>query len=344
MASPLALPLLLALVAADPAALRINELYVSHSGVDDREMIELVGTPGVSLAGYVLAAIEGEGAGAGTLDAAFDLGAHVVPADGYFVLGDSGVAARDLDLGAQDALENGTSTYVLVHAATPGAIAALVGTNVDPDGDGVTSLASFGTIVDAVALVEPAVFTGGDRTYDGATTVGPDGAFLPAGAFRAADFPAKWCASFLDFDDQANALAPRTPGAPNSACAIRTYGRARCPGPGGFRTDYRWTGDTTAGGVVNIDLKHGPGGAAVGFFFGTSDLETPMAGGCALLVGPPFLMILHTLPGVGAGAGVWQNSFPVPPGVAGVVVTTQAICDGGGGAFVDSNGIEIELR
>src|SRR5690606_28842028 len=143
-------PALVLFVAADPAALRLNEVYASHSGVDDREMIELVGTPGASLSGYVVAAIEGEGAISGTLDAAWDLSAFVMPGDGYFVLGDSGVAARDLDLGPQDALENGTSTYVLLHAPSPAAIQALVGTNVDPDGDGVTVLGGLGTVVDAV--------------------------------------------------------------------------------------------------------------------------------------------------------------------------------------------------
>lgn len=344
MPPPLAALLAVAL-AADPAALRLNEVYVSHTGPDDREMIELVGTSGAPLAGYVLCAIEGDGAAAGTLDAAWDLATFSIPADGYFVLGDTGVTARDLDLGASDTLENGTSTYVLVHTATPIAVVGLVGTNIDPDGDGQTALAAAGTIVDAVALVEVAAFVGSDRTFDDATTVGPDGPFLPAGAFRAGDFPGKWCASFLDFDDVANVAAPRTPGAKNTACAVRTYGRARCPGPGGFRLDYRWFGDTTSGsGVVSIDLAHGPGGAAAGFFFGTSDLSTPMSGGCTLLVGPPFIMVLHVLPGVGAGAGTWMNTFPIPAGLTGFVVTTQAIADGGNGAFVDSNGIELVIE
>lgn len=214
----------------------INEIFASHAGTDDREFIELRGAPGGSLDGHVVLVVEGEGAGRGTLDQAWDLSGHVFPADGFYVLGNSGVVGIDFDIGASNRIENGTETFYLVHALDTLAVTSLVGSNLDADGDLVTDLGLVATIVDLVAMVDSG-FDGtsaGDQVYDGAWTLGPDGTTFPAGVFRYGSDPGIWCdATWLDVDDVANADQPRTPGGPNTAsCAGVGPGQPVCRGDG----------------------------------------------------------------------------------------------------------------
>ncbi len=217
-----ALPTLLAASAlatvAGAQTVHLNEIYASHSGTDDQEYIELIGTPGMSLDGIVVGIVEGDAGSscAFCLDRAWDLSGMVMPASGYFVLGNSGVTPLDLDIGASNIIENGTETFYLISTNDPAAILALVGTTVDAGG-GQSILPNFGTILDAVGMTDGGA---SDVVFDGAPAVGPDGSFLPAGIYRGGDWPSCWCFdAFLDFDDVANADQPRTPGAPNSACA-----------------------------------------------------------------------------------------------------------------------------
>ena len=198
--------------------IHLNEIFVSHSGTDDREFIELIGTPYLALDHHMVLVVEGDSVSAGYLDRAWDLTGYAVPADGYFVLGDSAVPDLDFDLGASGSLENGTETVYLVDAgdaAGVSAILSLLGTDLDPDGDGYTDLPALSTIKDLIGIVDSGFPGGSDRVFDDADHRGPDGAFLPAGIFRDVDFPNDWSPGFLDFDVQANLLFPRTPGARN---------------------------------------------------------------------------------------------------------------------------------
>ncbi|MCP3919333.1 MAG: hypothetical protein GY711_27665 [bacterium] len=195
--------------------IHLNELYISHAGTDDQEFVELVGSPSSSLDGYAICIVEGEGGAAGTLDDVIDLTGLSIPGDGYFVAGGMAVPNVDLIVGTINLYENGTETvYLVVTSDMPGLL-ALAGTNVDADGNGVTDLACSSDIeiIEAIGLIDDdAEF---DRTYDCVENVGPDGSFLPAGAFRPGDYPSDFCADeFLDFDDTAGS---QTPGGPNAA-------------------------------------------------------------------------------------------------------------------------------
>jgi hypothetical protein len=196
------------------SGLALNEIYASHAGTDDQEFIEIVGPAGQSLSNVMVLIVEGDGTGAGTLDKAVDLSSFVIPADGFFVLGDTAVLGADLVLGDMNQIENGTETFYLMTASDVAAVQALVGTSVVATG-ATSVLSTLGTIHDLVGL------TDGDPTdvvFDGATVLGPDGTFLPAGIFRGLDYPAPWCGTYLDFDAAADLTQPRTPGLPNEPC------------------------------------------------------------------------------------------------------------------------------
>lgn len=69
------------------ATIRISEVFVNPDGTDNgKTFVELVGTPGESLAGYSLVGIDG---GAGTIYLTADLSAFSIPADGIFVAADA---------------------------------------------------------------------------------------------------------------------------------------------------------------------------------------------------------------------------------------------------------------
>lgn len=194
------------------AQISINEAYVSHSGTDFYEYIELKGPAGTSLTNYVVCVVEGDygttGTNPGTLDRGFNLTGHTIPASGYFVLGSPNLptggapyTANFVFTGGQDTLENGVDTFYLVLASSAANATTLsttvgaggqIGADIDalnaPDDDLVTTIPTLGTIVDSFGLADctyffiyPATgacgsFTAGlSRIYDGATVIGPDG-------------------------------------------------------------------------------------------------------------------------------------------------------------------------
>jgi hypothetical protein len=160
----------LALFAASASAadFQFAELLVNPPGTDNgQEGIEIAGDPSASLAGYYLIIVEGDGAGAGTIDVVRDLGALATGTNGLLLLRDSASvilpgpdAATAIDvLDFSPDIENGSNTYILGFGTPPAQ-----GTDIDTDNDGVidgTPFASF-TVVDAVAILE----------NDGAANVG----------------------------------------------------------------------------------------------------------------------------------------------------------------------------
>ena len=211
--------------ACDPidGAVHFNELYISHDGTDDQEYIELVGPGGLALDGLMVLALEGDGptSVAGTLDLAVDLTGFVMPADGFFVIGDAAVPNVDLVIGVSNTIENGTNTYMLVLSSDPPTVAGLTGVDLDPENDGVSEIKCIPEIVDILETVAIVDGTAGDnKIYNGAhvNALGPDGSFGPPGIYRGGDYPNPWCGAFLDFDDVANVAEPRTPGTTNAPC------------------------------------------------------------------------------------------------------------------------------
>lgn len=156
----------------------INEVFASHTGTDDTEFIELYGTPGTSLAGYSLIAIEGDStAGPGTIDFRIDFGPEdVIGGNGFFLVGNPTGLANNYGVTpdetlATNSLENSSLTLALVETSSlSGGTGTLVTGNE--------------VVVDTVALTDGGTT---DSFYFGAPVIGPDGTFFPAGARRVTD-------------------------------------------------------------------------------------------------------------------------------------------------------------
>ncbi len=301
---PLAAATVAALSLAAPSSLaggdlHLNELYVSHDGQDDQEFIELVGTPGRSLDDCFLVVVEGDqssSTGTGIVDDVIDLGGLVLPADGYFVAGVDAVPGRDLLLGTQNAFENGSATYYLIQTTDPSALLALVGQDVDPDGDGVTQLVGLpgAGVLDLVGLVDD---DAGDVVFDGALVLGPDGADVPPGIYRALDHPGRWCPEFLDYDDLATSHQARTPGAATVSCLSGDLGQRFCaatPNSSGAAASLTATGSAlVADDTLGFSVSGLPPGAHARLFAGDQTIQVPLGDGTRCAGGQ--VLFLHPL-------------------------------------------------
>jgi hypothetical protein len=164
----------------------INEAFVSHTGTDTYEFVELCGTPGMSLSDLSIITIEGDSVatGLGLVDKRWNL-SGVMPADGYYVIGCTAVPNKDLSIGTQDQFENGTETVLLVRNCT-----VATGTDVDTNNDGIADI-SVGTIVDGICFPDAGIYNANqpDRCYFGVLTFGPEPGtnYKYAGAARCAD-------------------------------------------------------------------------------------------------------------------------------------------------------------
>ena len=307
---------------AAQAQVQLNELYISHLTTDTEEYIELIGPPNTSLNNFAICVVEGDtfmGIN-GTLDRLWTLGGEMIPADGYYVVGNSTVAETDFDIGPQDNFENSSATFYLVETNDPGALTALLGTNVDMDGDLITDLATVATIIDVVGIVDADV---GDIVYDGAQVLGPDGPFLPAGVFRDGDAPGGWCTdAFLDFDVMANADEMRTPGAMNVDCPGSGVGTTYCVGaPNSVGTGALTTATgsaTVADNNFTLITDGLPGGVPGLYFFGPNQVQVAFGdgfrcvGGATRRVQPPAFSM--------GGTAMRTLDLTGPP-AAGVVVS-----------------------
>lgn len=112
----------------------INEIDADTPGTDIAEFIELKGTANAPLDGYVVVLYNGNG---DTSYAAFDLDGKTLDANGFFILGNTGIiSGSDIDLGASNALQNGAD-----------AVAIYTGNDTDfPNGTAVTNT----NLVDAI--------------------------------------------------------------------------------------------------------------------------------------------------------------------------------------------------
>lgn len=307
---------------------RLNEIYISQTGDDDQEFIEIVGPAGVFLTNLMVLAVEGEGASAipGELEFAYDLSGSLM-FDNYFVVGDAPVAGVDFAPVLANLLENGTQTIYLLEANDPAAVQALVGTSVEIGGTNDTIIPTLGTILDSVAITTGdctpfCIPTPGDKTYDNAPVLGPDFTFVPAGIYRGEDFPNDWCVfDYLDFNDEFNVTMPRSPGFKNYLCAANPPMDAS-PGSSPFIS-------LAAGGSQSWQIDLGPaqggqlywiGGTFSGPFPGVPlaiDILMPLNFDAYLVsrlnkpFGGPLTFGVGGLGGSGTSA---FSSFGIPPG------------------------------
>ncbi len=206
-----------------PTDVIINEVLVTHNGVDDHEFVELFGQPNELLCGLTILVIEGEVASKGIVDAAVsldDCGGWVpcaLDAGGYFVAGGAGLPPeqRDLLIGSGTyVFEDGTQTFALVLNCLVD-----VGDDIDTNNDGLVDV-DVGTVLDAVGIVDSG-YPSTDAVYFSAPAFGPDGATVPAGMAR--------CPNGVDTGtlndwvrlsralDGSDGCVPITPGATNPA-------------------------------------------------------------------------------------------------------------------------------
>jgi hypothetical protein len=153
----------------------LNEVFVSHTGTDDTEFIEIYGEPGTPLLGLSIIGVESDDISSnGTIDFRLDFGAgDIIGSNGFFLVGnptglsDNYGVTPNKNIG-NNSLENSSTTYGLV----------------------VTSSLSGNSITggefwrDVVALTDG---EGPEFFYFDAPVVGPDGNFFPAGVYRVTD-------------------------------------------------------------------------------------------------------------------------------------------------------------
>lgn len=161
-------------VSGSGSNLVINEVYASHTGTDNTEFIELFGTPGTSLDGLSLVAVEGDSGISGAIDARIDFDTtNAIGDNGFFLVGNpTGLASNygvvpNLDI-SDNFLENSSSTFALVETSSISG----------------TSVTGSEIVLDTVALTDGGA---GDTFFFDAPVIGPDGSFFPAGARRITD-------------------------------------------------------------------------------------------------------------------------------------------------------------
>lgn len=151
----------------------INEVRIDQTGTDDDEYFELIGAGSSSLNGLTYLVIGDGTGGSGVVENVTDLTGQAIPADGYFVAAEGAtftLATEDYSTTLN--FENGDNvTHMLVSNFTGAS-----GDDLDTDDDGVLDITPWTAMVDCVALVE--TVGSGDEIYC-ATTVGPDGSFVP---------------------------------------------------------------------------------------------------------------------------------------------------------------------
>ncbi len=177
------------LVSVSQGAIVLSEFRSDQAGSDNSEYFELMGNAGESLDGYSYLVIGDGTGGSGTIEAVIDLTGSVIPADGYFLAGESTFEngagevfeGITLDLETNISFENSDNvTHVLVTGFT-----GANGDDLDTDDDGTLDVTPWGTAVDSLQVIET-VGTG-ELNYDvdgDGESIGPDGTFVPAHGYR----------------------------------------------------------------------------------------------------------------------------------------------------------------
>ncbi|REJ76485.1 MAG: hypothetical protein DWQ30_18035 [Acidobacteria bacterium] len=195
------LPLLamfcMAATAQDP---RISEIRIDQPSSDLDEYFELAGAPGSFLDDLTYLVIGDGSGGSGTIESVTHL-AGQVPGSGFFVAAEATFSLGVADLVATLGFENSDNVSHLLVRDFTGAD----GQDLDLDDDGTLDAQPWSALLDCVSLVETP--GSGDLTYC-ATTVGPDGSFVPAHVFE--------CPAGFEIGGFDPAGGDDTPGAANS--------------------------------------------------------------------------------------------------------------------------------
>ncbi|MFG0317219.1 MAG: hypothetical protein ACF8XB_08105 [Planctomycetota bacterium JB042] len=151
----------------------------------------------------------------------------------------------------------------------------------------------------------------------------------------------------------ATATGVTTAGAPpitdlaGSSCGASqlVYG-AGCFGTGGFVPSLTVEGCVEIGAQIQLLYANGLGGRPAVLMIGTQKVQTPIGGGCDLLVSPLALVTpAFVLGGAGAGNGTATLPAVVPPAASGVTLTLQGASGDAFNqiGFVVTNGVELKI-
>jgi uncharacterized protein len=162
-------------LAAGPGV-SINEIRIDQPSTDNDEYFELAGAPGTDLSSYTYIVIGDGTGGSGVIEAVVDLSGRSINTDGFFVAAESTFSLATADFTTSLNFENSDNVTHLLVTGFSGAN----GDDLDTNDDGILDSTPWASIVDSVALVE--TLGSGDQIYS-ATTVGPDGSFVPGHAY-----------------------------------------------------------------------------------------------------------------------------------------------------------------
>ncbi|MEC9476521.1 MAG: hypothetical protein VX764_05720 [Planctomycetota bacterium] len=187
----------------------INEVRIDNPGTDTDEYFELAGLP-QDLTGLSYIVIGDGAGGSGTIESVTDLSGQALGAGGFWWAGEASATLGTPDMTATLGFENSDNvTHMLVSDFT-----GVSGDDLDTDDDGIFDSEPWSAVVDSVALVENFdIPASGEHIYS-ATTVGPDGTFVPGHIERCPDGNGDW--KIAEFD---HTLGSDTPGASNSCLA-----------------------------------------------------------------------------------------------------------------------------
>ncbi|MBX2846809.1 MAG: ExeM/NucH family extracellular endonuclease [Acidiferrobacterales bacterium] len=163
-------------------AARINEIRIDQSSTDNDEYFELAGDPFESLAGLTYLVVGDGAGGSGVIEAAIDLNAETLDANGLFTAAESTFTLVTADLTTTLNFENSDN---VTHLLVSGFVGA-VNDDLDTDDDGIIDNVLYSSIVDSIGLQE-SVGTG-ELLYSD-TVIGPDGTFVPGHVYYC---PAGW--------------------------------------------------------------------------------------------------------------------------------------------------------
>lgn len=196
-------------------AIVINELRTDNIGTDTEEYVEIYGaTPGYSLTRVSLIVLGDFGANdlTGTVERVYSLAGNTATGK-YFVIGNQNMtgATPDLAPGTNIFENNDSLTFMLVSDFT-----GTLNDDLDADNDGTLDSTPWGTIIDAVSIVEPgsAPDSVGFGYAEGLGFTNIAGEFLtPVHVFRNPDGTGGWVEGPLGAEGE---IALDTPGAENS--------------------------------------------------------------------------------------------------------------------------------
>lgn len=132
-------------------AIRINEVRIDQNGVaDPDEYFELSGPPGTSLDGLSYIVLGDDPTG--TIEAVVNLNGQVIPASGLFVAGEATLSLAVPNMVTTLDFENAdVVTHMLVTD-----FSGTLGSNLDPEADGVLNSTPWSAIVDVIVILGPA--------------------------------------------------------------------------------------------------------------------------------------------------------------------------------------------